>query len=527
MNIMDIDLSNFVEISDEKNPLFNMDKETVVSLLTDYSKKLPNKKILEKYNLPNTYNNKLKSLLPLIISSEICEFDKSNMLMVMPSKSDLNNFCPQLSCPICDHQINKKSGWGQTIECTCANCEKKKEVEINRVREIVKASQPKEKIEPWMISFENRISLACILQISGVEYGQLIPPYDRYSTSTTSISLEILEQLFKDDIIIISELSDHSAFNEVNQNSFRYNPTRVQYKLNINFEEEYENNALGFEDMKHPTTIFLNTDDKVYYWKQYIVSELLYLFRKRMETYRFINELSNEKKMKKIEDSIIRWLEVFIPSQIYSLIYLAIRYADNKRTEGKMGNYRYNEIAFIIKIIDQKITQYEQQGWTIEAYQYPSIYEPQMQTLVYFNTILKESNWFNLSLPKVNLNEHFEDKSILIKSKQYAMAIEPYESQEISSFMKKAIDNAIYYAITREGLLIGGASVDCLFGTHLDFAKNVDNKNSLSNNISIYVSEVVSSEILYKAISVLIQSVTPTFNEWRKRIEEINDEKNE
>lgn len=448
------------------------------------------------------------------------------MLMVIPSKSDLNNFCPQLSCPICDHQINKKNGWGQIIECTCINCEKKKEVEINRVRKIVKACQPNKKIDPWMISIDNRISLACVLQTSGVEYGQLIPPYDTYDTSNTSVSLDILKKLYEDDIIIVSELSNHSAFDKAEQNSFSYYPTRVKYKLNINFEEEYENNTLGFKDMKHPTTIFLNTDDKVYYWKQYIVSELLYLFRKRMEAYRFTSELSDGKKMRKIEDAIIRWLEVLLPSQIYSLIYLTTRYADNKRTEGKMGNYRYNEIVFIVKLIDQKITQHEQHGWKIEQYQYPSNYEPQMQTLIFFNTILKESNWFNLFIPKINMNEHFEDESILIKSKKYALEIEPYEHQEISPFLQKIINYAIYYEITREGLLIGGEVVDYLFGTHLDFAKNVGNKDSLSNNTSIYVNEVVSSEILYKAISVLIQSDTPTFSEWRKKLKEINNKTN-
>ncbi|MBL1228289.1 hypothetical protein IW492_03455 [Enterococcus sp. BWB1-3] len=111
-----------------------------------------------------------------------------------------------------------------------------------------------------------------------------------------------------------------------------------------------------------------NSREYIHLWKSYVIQELLKIFKFEMKKLGFFRELDDEEKVKMLCSAFDGWLKIYSPSKVYALLYKSIRDADNARTTGTIGNYRYHEIKFIIVLVDKMIIKYEQEGWEIKNY---------------------------------------------------------------------------------------------------------------------------------------------------------------
>lgn len=93
-------------------------------------------------------------------------------------------------------------------------------------------------------------------------------------------------------------------------------------------------------------------------------------------------ELTKEET--KIIHAIQRWLEGLTPSQVYALIWLGVRKANDAKVSGSWGNYGFHEINYLIKEIDSAIKRTTMSNGEIKSYYYPKNVILKLSTTVFF-----------------------------------------------------------------------------------------------------------------------------------------------
>ena len=527
MEYEDIKGYKLVEIQEKDNAFYGVELEVLKKIIElYYTGKLSVTKIIDKFGLSLDNASKFFLHLPFFYTAKKCPYDDLNLITQLPSKSSLKYFSSDVKCEKCGHiEYNKGNK-----ECNCNNCQLKKENEKKKVTSIINDIYLDSEIEFQDIDVFDRVNIATLFQISNLEFNCLVPEYKTYKGSLNVFTIEVLRDLIDKDILKVSEKNPIEVFSNITDTNFSYRIDETLFSLNI-VSERYSRIEL-FEKLKYLEDIELeNSKEYIHLWKSYVIQELLKIFRFEMNKLGFSRELEDEEKEKKLYNAFNGWLKLYSPSQVYALLYKSIRDADNARTTGTIGNYKYHEIKFIIVLVDKMIIKYEKEGWEVKSYDYPNQLEPDIQTKLFFVNIINEKNWFGSIIPnwsQVTFEKNSTRNSIIMN---YAEYIDKLELQKIDVFLELTIQTAAYYYLIPYGLVVKDGLVECLFATskdlmgYLDVLKESDCveeeyigesvEMQISHSSNLYVNGSYSSNIIYLAIKMLIENRVPTIDEWK------------
>lgn len=525
------DIKNYklVQIKEKDHPFYGIKSEVLKEIIELYYKgKLSVTKIIEKFGLSINKTSKFSSYLPYFYTEKKCPYDELNLIAQFPSKSGLKYFSSDIQCEKCGHieylMKNNK-------ECSCNNCQLKKENKKKKVSSIIHNIYLDSEVEFQDIDVFDRVNIAALFQVSNLEFNCLVPQYKTYKGLVNGFTLDTLRDLIDKDILKVSEQTPIEVFSKVTDTNFSYTLDETLFSLNI-VSENYSRKEF-FEKLKYLDDIEIeNSREYIRLWKSYVIRELVKIFRFEMEKLGFSRELDDEEKEKMLYNAFDRWLKLYSPSQIYALLYKSIRDADNARTTGTIGNYRYHEIKFIIVLVDKMIIKYEQEGWEIKNYDYPNQLELDIQTKLFFMNVIKEKNWFGTIIPdwnQVTFEKISTRYSIIMNYTEY---INEVELQKIDDFLEITLQTAEYYYLMPYGLVVNDGLVECLFATSKDLmgyldvlkesglVKNEYDSESVETQIShssnFYANGSYSSSLIYLAIKTLIENKVLTINEWKK-----------
>ena len=157
---------------------------------------------------------------------------------------------------------------------------------------------------------------------------------------------------------------------------------------------------------------------------------------------------------------ITRLLINWTPSQIYGFIWQAVRRADNNRTRNVWGNYKYHQVDFVIKIIDDIIINKNSLDIPTDKYKYPFQVTPFFKTKIFFNQMIVNPDWFQKAVP-MNSNDNLRT----IPLKAMKKTIEKQEN-DISKLVP-IIKNAKWYSISNLGIIVFDGENERLFSNEI------------------------------------------------------------
>lgn len=409
---------------------------------------------------------------------------------------------------------------------------RKNENDKKRVLSIIDEIYLNSEVELQDISIFDRVNIAALIQICNLEFNCLVPQYKTYKGSGIGFTLGLLRDLIDKDILKISKKTPIEVFSEITDTNFSYGVDEALFSLNI-VSERYSKVEI-FEKLKYLDDVEIeNSKEYIHLWKSYVNKELLKIFIFEMNKLGFSRELDKEEKEKMLCNAFDRWLKLYSPAQVYALLYKSIRDADNARTTGAIGNYKYHEIKFIIILVDKMIIKYEKEGWEVKSYDYPNQLELDIQTKLFFVNVIKEKNWFGSIIPDWSqvTFERISTRYSIIRN--YAEYIDKLELQKIDDFLGIEIQTAEYYYLMPYGLVINNGMIDCLFATSKDLVGYLDIlkesgrvereyigesvETQISHSSNFYVDKSYSSNLIYLAINMLIENRIPTVNEWKNK----------
>ncbi|MBC2328538.1 hypothetical protein [Listeria swaminathanii] len=528
MEYEDIKNCELLKIQEKGHPFDGVESEVLKEIIElYYTGKLSVTKIIDKFGLSIDNASKFSAYLPFFYAERKCPYDDIHLIAKLPSKSSLKNFFPDFQCENCSHiecdKVKKV--------CSCSNCQLKKENEKKKLSAIIYDSYLDSEVEFQDINIFDRINIATLLQITNLEFNCLVPQYKTYKSSVNGFTMDTLRDLIDKDILKVSDQTSIEAFSNITDTNFSYRVDETLFKLNI-VSNRYNGKEM-FERLKYLDDIeIVNTREYIRLWTDYVIHELLKIFRFEMKKLGFTRELDVEEKEKTFCNALDSWLELYSPSQVYALIYKSIRDADNARTTGTIGNYRYHEIKFIIVLVDKMITKYEQEGWEIKNYDYPSQLEIDIKTKLFFMKVIKEKNWFGTIIPEWNQVTFEKNSTTNTIVTNYSEYIDKLECQRMDENIDITLHMARYYYFMPYGIVIDDGNIECLFATSKDLVdyltflkgservKTEDFGESVETQISrashFYVNRSYSSNLIYFIIKKVIENGIPTIEEWEE-----------
>ncbi|HFD0788783.1 TPA: hypothetical protein QFG22_000399 [Enterococcus faecium] len=346
------------------------------------------KKIIEENQL-KIKSSVLYKNFPKLTNKTTCKYDQHKMYVTVPSRENLKYFSidvEKFECSECGHR--------NIVGCMCNNCQ-----DTYR-RKIKQAYSLEEKVSLESCCLKDRLALATLLQYTFTNScREEIGPYNKYlevSGSPFFDARKELERLITKGIIGVSPSSDLSSFPIDDQFPNRFYSDRVKYKLNLAMEDE----DYLFSSLKYFTnTILIDDQERNDLWRYIVINELIRLTEYQMEEFAFFYKHKNDKD--KLFNLFNRLVETLIPSQIYAMIWLGIRKADNLKKKDVWKNYKYHHVDFIITNIEQSIMWRFNNQEEIKSYNYPNQVEPILYTKIYFEQILLRPDWFVEKVPNV------------------------------------------------------------------------------------------------------------------------------
>ena len=471
-------------------------EKDVKQLLIDFyfrGKKLS--KINTDYNLNETIY-KIKQAFPYLANGKLCKYDQNKMLCKLPSKEYFKRFDAQINifkCEKCDHF--------ESNECMCENCRKNYRLEIKKI------CSNKEKIDLNTLVLEDRILLATFLQYCHVDslrkdIGTFNEFYDDEFPAFFD-ETKYLEKLASKNIITISPNSDIDAFVMEEGLISAYYIGKVKWNVNVSTETIDTKYLLEF--LKYPNySLVTDSHDVNFMWREIVIYELIRLCKREMEEFKF-NKINDEED--KLYDLFVRLSEWLSPAQIYSLIWFSVRRADNQRTNNTWGNYKFHQVEFIIKNIEETAIQRHQKGKILDNYEYPYKTNKTLLTKIFFEQLLQKPDWFDTRIP--SLEERKINKKIIF--------YENLKHKEKVNFNEDDV-NVGYYYLTKFGIVIYDGNVKKLFSNEETLYKIskfidktddiVDKDDEFYSNLDIpfYIEEVYSLSYLMGMIIFLEQN---------------------
>ncbi|WP_319956416.1 hypothetical protein [Gracilibacillus pellucidus] len=261
------------------------------------------------------------------------------------------------------------------------------------------------------------------------------------------------------------------------------------------------------DTLKHPNFSIVKSKESFYnMWADIVLQELKRIIYAEIVEFRF--SFKHDTDEPKIEDHIIRLLELYSPGQIYCLFWMAIRQADNNRTSGTWGNYTYHHIDFILKKVEETESKKQKMNEPIKSFDYPRNLNTTLLTNIFFQEVARESNWFDNRIPGKEL-VGLHDKKIPF--------YDDLKDREVQTFNGLGIMEINYYYFTSYGVVINDGLVDWLFADEktlysiaqqVGFSGTEDVSESayLHLNVPYYIHEIYSTRYLLSLVQFLVDS---------------------
>lgn len=495
MEYEDIKNCKLVQIQEKDHPLDGVESEVLKEIIElYYTGKLSVTKIIDKFELSIDTASKFSMYLPFFYTERKCPYDDLHLIAQLPSKSSLKYFSPDFQCEKCSHiEYNKPNE-----NCSCDNCQLEKENEKKKVSSIINDIYLDSEVEFQDIDVFDRVNIAALFQVSNLEFNCLVPQYKTYKGLVNGFTKDTLRDLIDKNILKVSEQTPIEVFSNITDTKFSYTVDETLFSLNI-VSQHYSRKEF-FEKLKYLNDVEVeNSREYIHLWKSYVIQELLKIFRFEMKKLGFYRELDDEEKEKMLCNAFDRWLKLYSPSQIYALLYKSIRDADNSRTTGTIGNYRYHEIKFIIVLVDKMIIKYEQERWEIKNYDYPNQLELDIQTQLFFMNVIKEKNWFCTIIPDLNKVTFEKISTTVGVVTNYAEYIDKFEW-----LLATSKDLVRYLFFLKESEQVEKKYI----------GKDIETQISCSTHF--YVDRSYSSSLIYYVIKNLVEKGVQTIEEWKK-----------
>ncbi|QBO36691.1 hypothetical protein EQG49_09575 [Periweissella cryptocerci] len=438
-----------------------------------YSGKMSAKDVIEKNNL-KIANSKLTSQFPIIHSQVKCRWCDSAMYIVAPTKSNVINRGIRTvndstkldyQCINCGHKQFTSKRHFLTGTCYCENCEQERKKELDKIKakkfeEVQRQDRFREllnelnsnldKVALDEISLNERLQLAVVIQELGTtDSNRLLPIKTVAEKSGITFDIEIISHFFTRNVLIISPDSEISAFELIENNKNEYQAQSV----NITLCSWLINVDGTIDDLKHPLDILRNVsmDEINRMWSEQALNELIRIAEHEIEDMQFVF------KTEKMRDAILRWINVFTPSQIYALLWRAVRNANSNRTKNTWGNYSFpkNHTDYVIKLVDDIVNYKNAKNQSFDAYQYPNYLTMQTATNIFFEELVKQKNWFEMLITTIEI-----DEKVLSYINELSGHVEVFTDLHEYSFL---IDNNIGYRIESEGVVVDDGVNEWLF----------------------------------------------------------------
>lgn len=389
----------------------------------------------------------LKNSFPKIKTSIKCRYDKENLYLEFPNKQVYQKSGLTEETPFC-----LQCGHKNLDNCECENCiyEKRREIEETYSEEI--------EISLKELTLLERTILATILQ--GMHAKNLKEPFGSFRDFSKEENLiffddnyafQKLKQLSEKKIISVSPTSKIDSFKNNEKFPSVYYPMLVSWRLNL-VADHVKDEETFFMFLKYPNYSIVSSKKELNeIWMEIVKQELFRFVVSEVEEYRF--SVSHDTDKEKLEDYIIRLLEQYNPGQIYCLFWMGIRQADNNRTTGVWGNYRYHQIDFIMKKVEEIEIKKRRDKEIIKTYDYPKTMNSILFTKVFFQEIAMETDWFSKMVPKV------EPVTLEEESKVFYDKLITRENQTF----KELEAEVVYYYFTSYGVVINDGNLDWLF----------------------------------------------------------------
>lgn len=456
-NIKDLDFS---DIKFTSNSVFEKFSNTELKrIIKEYYSDKKITDILNNIDI-NIRPNDFYKNLPLINTKIKCPYDKNDMFAQLPSKSNIQNWDKDVICPKCGHMIFNKTNFYDTKECDCSNCIKKRKLDAENKLEIIKkVNEEYSAIDYSSLSMEDVLDIATILNGFNSLSLENIGIYD--NNHNLDFDSKILVRLANKNLILVSESSPAESIEKYTKTGYSYYVEKVNWNINVKFSDldskdllnllKNPNKGMNYNfDSKESNKLYLNIID----------SEMLRLFEMEFNDLALSFDKDTNKDAVKITDMINRLLVSWSPSQIYAFIWQAVRKADNSRTRNVWGNYRYHQVDFVIKLIDDIIINNRNANNSNKEFNYPFKITPYLRTQIFFNQMMILPDWFN-SLVPLKLNEDLESIPVKIMVKSLDKQV-----NDITN-LSTILDNAKWYTISDLGIVVFDGTNKKLFSNEL------------------------------------------------------------
>lgn len=322
------------------------------------------------------------------------------------------------------------------------------------------------------LSLDYVLDLAVILQSLHASNLTNIGSFNSLPDMENEISITTLRHLARSGVLVVSVESPSEAI-EVDENENEYNFFLDKVSWDINIVRKNTDNDQLLEILKSPNAGFPldfipSKVNEVYL--ELVLSELnqlvIYLFEDLSLTY------SGDADHDKMKMAFQRWLISYTPAQIYSLLWATVRRADNSRTRGTWGNYRYHQTDFVIKLVDDLIESKSTRHAEVEPYKYPYQVEEHLRTKIFFSQVLIKPDWFNSMVPIKKEEDALEIASV------NSLANLTYSYFTDLNKISLVIKNANSFSIKPYGILITFDNEVELFTDQLTLFQNFKQDNA-------------------------------------------------
>ena len=316
--------------------LSHLTKQEIEEVTHLYEDGVKVKEIADTYNINLQYGS-LAPLLPPEVMDDKCP----HCNIPMQQKRSRGTKSP-VYCPECQHLDERY--------CSCKNCNQNRLEAGNAVRDLVLDVQKTDPLTIDDLSPVQRLYLHALLNTGHVDNGLIKPLSSIQNRLTPDNSIlndrKILEELYFEEIIHVSEKSPLNAFPEDHKGSFYTN--KVYWQCNV-------------PDIVMTKDFHIQPEDVHGIWRKIAGAEVLEYF---------IYQIGQVKQTftpdDSIEKAISTMLRDFSTGQIYSIIWSSINYSTRCYAEGWLKQKDFT--SHVIKACKRYAKRALSEGWTVKTF---------------------------------------------------------------------------------------------------------------------------------------------------------------
>lgn len=290
--------------------------------------------IADQYNITLQHGS-LSPLLPHKVLDKLCPHCQIPM-----QQKRSRGTKPPVYCPSCNHEDVKY--------CRCKNCNQKRLQTGNAVRDLVLNVQKTDPINA--ISPVHRLYLTALLNTAHITEGLIQPLSSSQKRLTPNNSIlndrQIVEELYFEGIIHVSDKSTLNAFPEEEKGSFYTN--KVYWQSNVT-------------DFLMTQDFTIQPEDAIMLWRSIAGAEVMeYLIYQIGEVRQTFTPDAS------VTEAIYSFLNTFSVGQIYSIIWSSINYSNRFYTEGRLT--RKDFTSHVIKACQRYAERAIAEGWMVKTF---------------------------------------------------------------------------------------------------------------------------------------------------------------